>query len=140
MSDLLHSMIQHSHANTLCGENFYDSHGLHAGHSIGNVFGGHEILDGSGHHAGHTMQNIFGGHDLYNAAGMKVAFTSHGPIGEAYHDASGCVTGHSTHHGDIITHTDISGQHAMWHKNLMGGFSTDPLTNMEAIKFPNFIG
>jgi len=140
MSDLLHEMIQQSHANVLGGNDFYDATGHHVGHSTENIMGGHEIYDGVGHHVGHTADNIFGGHDLFDATGVKVASTSHGVMGETYHDAIGNVTGYSTHHGDTVTHMDLSGHHATWHKNLFGGFTADPLTNMSALKFPSFIG
>lgn len=136
MSEMLEMLFSHSQHNLIGGHDFYSNDGSLVGHSQENIMGGHDLYDDNGSLIEHTQPNLLGGVNMMNEDGSTLGHTSEGITGTNVYDSDGHLqgTGHDTMTGG--EYTNVQNEQMVWRDNLMGGVSTDPLSQVNAITFP----
>ena len=137
MADFLNDMFHHSTANLTGGEDFFAQDGSLLGHSSDNLMGGENFYDNQGNLVGHSSENLLGGEDYFDAQGNRVGFSAAGLHGsDAVHGATGEHLGSFEHSVSGTQFHGVGGDITTFRQNLMGGFTVDPLQNMNSVAFP----
>jgi len=139
MSEILDMLFSHSQDNLSGGHDFYDSSGSMTGHSQENIFGGHDVFGDDGSMVAQTQPNILGGETVLDAGGTPLGHTSEGVTGTDVHGASGDYQGtvHKTATGEAFS--NLQGEQQAWRQNIVGGVSSDPMSQVNALQFPSLL-
>lgn len=139
MSEMLDMLFSMSQDNLAGGHDFLANDGSLVGHSQENILGGHDVYGEDGSLVARTQPNVFDGENIMDAQGASIGHTAEGITGTDIHGASGEYQGtvHDTATGTAFS--DLQGEQMAWRQNLVGGVSADPMTQVNALRFPSLL-